>query len=160
MAAESASGIPVELVGLITPLPADGEGVPGEVIEHDAHAVGHAALLLADRGVLVAGDMLSDVLIPLLDSRRPGQLDAYEGALRLLEEAASQVGVVIPGHGTPAVGPEVAARIAADRGYLDALRRGSDPVDPRLAQEWLSGPHQSNLAQARQFRTATPSSQG
>jgi glyoxylase-like metal-dependent hydrolase (beta-lactamase superfamily II) len=39
--------------------------VPGEIIEHQAHAVGHAAVLLADRGVLLAGDMLSDVLIPL-----------------------------------------------------------------------------------------------
>ena len=47
------------------------------MIEHEAHAIGHAAVLLADRGVLVAGDMLSDVLIPLLDPRRPGQVDAY-----------------------------------------------------------------------------------
>jgi glyoxylase-like metal-dependent hydrolase (beta-lactamase superfamily II) len=58
MAAESASGIPLELFGLVTPLPADGGPVPGEIIEHQAHAVGHAAVLLADRGVLLAGDML------------------------------------------------------------------------------------------------------
>ena len=45
--------------------------MPGEIVEHQAHAIGHAALLLADRGVLLAGDMLSDVLIPLLDPRRP-----------------------------------------------------------------------------------------
>ncbi|HEY3546744.1 MAG TPA: MBL fold metallo-hydrolase, partial [Propionicimonas sp.] len=73
MAAESASGIPLELIGLLTPLPADGGPVPGEIIEHEAHAIGHAAVLLADRGVLLAGDMLSDVLIPLLDARRPDQ---------------------------------------------------------------------------------------
>ena len=30
-------------------------------------AQGHAALLIEERGVLVAGDMLSDVLIPMLD---------------------------------------------------------------------------------------------
>src|SRR5215203_5621358 len=66
MAAGSASDVPLELVALVTPLPADGGGLPGEVIEHEAHAVGHAALLLADRGVLLAGDMLSDILIPLL----------------------------------------------------------------------------------------------
>ena len=52
MAAESASGIPLELFGLVAPLPADGGPVPGEIIEHQAHAVGHAAVLLADRGVL------------------------------------------------------------------------------------------------------------
>src|SRR6202012_4387074 len=55
MAAESAAGIPLELVALVTPLPADGGPVPGEIIEHQAHAVGHAAVLLADRGVLLAG---------------------------------------------------------------------------------------------------------
>ena len=73
MAAESASGVPLELVALLTPLPADGGPVPGAIIEHEAHAVGHAAVLLADRGVLLAGDMLSDVLIPLLDPRRPAR---------------------------------------------------------------------------------------
>src|ERR1700712_5555114 len=80
MAAGSAEGIPLELIGLVTPLPADGGAVPGEIIEHEAHAIGHAALLLAERGVLLAGDMLSDVLIPLLDARRPGQVGAYEAA--------------------------------------------------------------------------------
>jgi len=81
MAAESAPGIPLELLSLVTPLPADGGPVPGEIIEHQAHAIGHAAVLLADRGVLLAGDMLSDILIPLLDPRRPGQVGAYETAL-------------------------------------------------------------------------------
>ena len=85
MAAESASGIPLELIALVTPLPADGGPVPGEIIEHEAHAIGHAAVLLADRGVLLAGDMLSDVLIPLLDPRRPDQVGAYETALDRLE---------------------------------------------------------------------------
>jgi glyoxylase-like metal-dependent hydrolase (beta-lactamase superfamily II) len=149
MAAESASGVPVELIALVTPLPADGGPVPGEIVEHQAHAIGHAAVLLADRGVLLAGDMLSDVLIPLLDPRRPGQVDAYETALDRLGEAARQVDVVVPGHGTVAEGAEVEARLAADHAYIDALRRGEEPADARLDQDWLSGPHQSNLEQAR-----------
>jgi glyoxylase-like metal-dependent hydrolase (beta-lactamase superfamily II) len=131
MAAESASGIPLELIALVTPLPADGGPVPGELVEHEAHAIGHAAVLLADRGVLLAGDMLSDVLVPMLDPRRPNQLDAYEAALDRLGEAAHQVDVVVPGHGTVAEGPEVAARLATDRAYIDALRRGEEPVDAR-----------------------------
>jgi len=150
MAAESASGIPLELIGLVTPLPADGGPVPGEIIEHQAHAVGHAAILLEDRGVLLAGDMLSDILIPLLDSRRDDQVGAYETALDRLDEAASHVDVVVPGHGAVAEGrPDVAARLVADRAYIDALRRGEEPVDARLDADWLSGPHQSNLEQAR-----------
>ena len=129
MAAESASGIPLELIGLLTPLPADGGPVPGEVVEHEAHAIGHAAVLLADRGVLLAGDMLSDVLIPLLDPRRPDQVSAYETALDRLGEAAQDIDVLVPGHGAVAEGPEVAARLTADHAYIDALRRGEEPVD-------------------------------
>jgi glyoxylase-like metal-dependent hydrolase (beta-lactamase superfamily II) len=150
MAAESASGIPLELIGLVTPLPPDGDPVPGEILEHEAHAIGHAAVLLADRGVMLAGDMLSDVLIPLLDDRRRDQVGAYETALDRLGEAARHVDVVVPGHGAVAEGPEVAARLGADRAYIDALRRGEEPFDERLAAaDWLSGPHQSNLNQAR-----------
>jgi hypothetical protein len=45
----------------------------------------------------------------------------------------------------------VAARLAADHAYIDALRRGEEPADARLGPDadWLSGPHQSNLEQAR-----------
>src|SRR3954454_329357 len=150
MAAESGSGIPLELIGLLSPLPPDGGPLPGEIIEHQAHAVGHVAILLADRGVLLAGDMLSDVLIPLLDARRTDQVTAYETALDRLGEAARHVDVLVPGHGAVAEGPEVAARLAADRAYIDALRRGEEPYDARLSQDWLSGPHQSNLQQARE----------
>ncbi|MBE1498453.1 hypothetical protein H4696_005553 [Amycolatopsis lexingtonensis] len=108
MAAETATGVPLELIGLLTPLPADGGPVPGEVVEHEVCAVGHAAVLLA-------GDMLSDVLIPLLDPRRTGQQEAYEAALELLGKAAEHV----------------AARFATDRAYLEALRRGEEPADER-----------------------------
>ncbi|MFF4594071.1 MBL fold metallo-hydrolase [Amycolatopsis sp. NPDC001319] len=145
MAAESTSGVPLDLVALVTALPADGGPLPGALVEHDAHAPGHAAVLLADRGVLLAGDMLSDVLIPLLDPRRPGQPAAYAAALDRLDEAARHVDVVVPGHGAVASGPEVAARFAADRAYLEALRRGEEPVDVRLEQDWLARAHQANL---------------
>lgn len=120
-------GIPLELLGLVTPLPADGGPVPGEIVEHQAHAIGHAAVLLADRGVLLAGDMLSDVLIPLLDPCRPGQVGAYEAALDRLGEAARHVDVLVPGHGAVAEGPEVAARLAADHALhrRAAARRGT-----------------------------------
>jgi glyoxylase-like metal-dependent hydrolase (beta-lactamase superfamily II) len=148
-AEESGSGIPLELIAQVTPLPADGGPVPGEIIEHRAHAPGHAAVLLADRGVLLSGDMLSDVLIPLLDPRQDDQVGAYETALDRLAEAARHADVVIPGHGAVAHGPEVTARLAADRAYVDALRRGEDPPDARLEADWLAGAHQSNLDQAR-----------
>jgi hypothetical protein len=93
--------------------------------------------------------MLSDVLIPILDRRQADQLSAFETALDRLDEAARQAGVLIPGHGAVAEGPEVAARLAADRAYIDALRRGDEPVDARLDVDWMAGIHESNLEQAR-----------
>lgn len=76
-------------------------------------------------------------------------MGAYEATLDRLGEAARHVDVVVPGHGAVAEGHEVAARVAAAHAYIDARRRGTEPVDARLGQDWLSGPHQSNLTQAR-----------
>jgi len=98
--------------------------------------------------------MLSDVLIPLLDPRQSGQVEAYEKTLDRLDEAGKHVKVVVRGHGAVAEGPEAAARLAADRAYIDALRRGEDPVDARLDQDWLSSPHQSNVEMARRSGAA------
>ena len=84
-----------------------------------------------------------------VDPRSPDQVGAYETALDRLGEAARHVDVLVPGHGAVAEGPEVAARLAADHAYIDALRRGEEPVDARLGQDWLSGAHQSNLEQSR-----------
>jgi hypothetical protein len=65
--------------------------------------------------------MLSDVLIPLLDPRHLDQVGAYEAALDRLGAAARHVDVLVPGHGSVAEGPEVAARLAADHAYIDAF---------------------------------------
>jgi glyoxylase-like metal-dependent hydrolase (beta-lactamase superfamily II) len=59
-----AGQVPLDLLGLITGLPAEMARIPWDgpqvrIIEHQAHAPGHAALLIEERGVLVAGDMLS-----------------------------------------------------------------------------------------------------
>jgi glyoxylase-like metal-dependent hydrolase (beta-lactamase superfamily II) len=86
--------VPLDLLGLITGLPAETERIPWDgpqvrIIEHQAHARGHAALLIEERGVLIAGDMLSDVLIPLLDLNDTADpIEDYLAALRLLEGAA------------------------------------------------------------------------
>jgi glyoxylase-like metal-dependent hydrolase (beta-lactamase superfamily II) len=131
MAADSAPGIPLELLGLLTPLPPDIDAMPGEVIEHRGHAVGHAAVLHADRGVLLAGDKLSDVLVPILDGRQPDPFGDYQAGLDLLAAAAERADVLIPGHGSVARGEEIRARIAVDRAYVAALGRGEEPDDLR-----------------------------
>ena len=121
--------MPLDLLGLITGLPADTARIPWDgpqvrILEHQAHAPGHAALLIEERGVLVAGDMLSDVLIPLLDLDAADPIEDYLAALRLLEGVADDVDVVIPGHGSVGGADQVRARIDQDRAYVQALRDG------------------------------------
>ena len=58
---EYAEEIPMDLLGLITGLPAEASQIPWDgpkarIIEHQAHAPGHAALLIEERCVLVAGE--------------------------------------------------------------------------------------------------------
>jgi glyoxylase-like metal-dependent hydrolase (beta-lactamase superfamily II) len=95
-----------DLFGLITGLPAETARIPWDgprvrIIEHQAHAAGHAALLIEERGVLVAGDILSDALIPMLDLNDAADpTEDYLAALRLIEGVAGDVDVLVPGHGS------------------------------------------------------------
>ncbi len=98
------------------------------MIEHDGHAPGHTALWLPGARVLIAGDMLSDVEVPL--PFYPDDLDAYGAALDRLEPYTRHARMVIPGHGAP--GTDAVARLAADRALIASFRRGATPDDPRL----------------------------
>ena len=137
--------VPLDLLGLIAGLPAETaqipwDGPPVRIIEHQAHAPGHAALLIEERGVLVAGDTLSDVLIPLLDLNDTADpIEDYLAALRLLEGAADDVDVVVPGHGSIGGADQVHARIDQDRAYVHALRDADVPSDPRVGPSAKSG---------------------
>src|ERR671912_1021993 len=128
---EIAEEIPLDVFGLITGLPAETAQIPWDgpevrIIEHPAHAPGHAALLIGERGVLVAGDMLSDVLIPMLDdvNSTNDPIEDYLVGLRLLEGVADDVDVLIPGHGSGGGADQVRARIELYRAYVHALRDG------------------------------------
>ncbi|MGE3192779.1 MAG: MBL fold metallo-hydrolase [Microbacteriaceae bacterium] len=143
---EVAGQLPLESFGQLSSLPAGAtelrwSGPTARLLEHRAHAIGHAALLIPDRRVLVAGDMLSDVLVPMLDGDADDPIDDYLGALDLFEGIASQVDVVVPGHGS--AGSDVRERIARDRAYVEALRNGRDAGDPRILSplpgwEWVA----------------------
>jgi glyoxylase-like metal-dependent hydrolase (beta-lactamase superfamily II) len=148
-----AEHVPLDLLGLITGLPAGTTRIPWDgprvrIIEHQGHASGHAALLIEDRGVLVAGDMLSDVLIPMLDLNDTADpVEDYLAALRLLEGVAADVDVLVPGHGSTGGADQVRARIEQDRAYVHALRDGGGPDDRRIGPsakpgwEWVSDVH-------------------
>jgi glyoxylase-like metal-dependent hydrolase (beta-lactamase superfamily II) len=102
--------------------------------------------LIEERGVLVAGDMLSDVLIPLFDLN--GTIEDYLAALDLLEGAACGVEVLVPGHGSVGGAGQVRVRIEQDRAYAQALRDAGVPGDPRVGPsaapgwDWVGGVHE------------------
>jgi glyoxylase-like metal-dependent hydrolase (beta-lactamase superfamily II) len=156
-----------ELFGRITGLPAETARIPWDgpgvrIIEHQAHAPGHAALLIEERGVLVAGDMLSDVLIPMLNLMAPDPIEGYLAALQLLEGVADDIEVLVPGHGSVGGADQVRARIHQDRAYVDALRDAAVPEDPRIGPsakpgwEWVSDVHEGQLQRLAQTSAQLP----
>lgn len=154
--------VPLDLLGLITGLPAETVRIPWDgpqvrIIEHQAHAPGHAALLIEERDVLVAGDMLSDVLIPMLDFNDTADpIEDYLAALRLLEGVAGDVDVLVPGHGSIGGAVQVHARIDQDRAYVHALRDAHVLRDPRVGPsakpgwDWVGGVHERQLQRLAQ----------
>jgi len=168
---EIAEEIPLDLFGLLVGLPVGTARIPWDgpevrIIEHPAHAPGHAALLIEERGVLVAGDMLSDVLIPMLDdfTSTNDPIEEYLAGLWLLESVAGEVDVLVPGHGSVGQADQLHARIERDRAYVRALRDGHVPDDPRLGSsakpgwEWVSDIHagQARSLARRNERDGTP----
>lgn len=148
---EIAEETPLGLFGLITALPAGTTEIPWEgprvqVVELPAHAPGHAALFIEECRVLVAGDMLSDVLVPGLDvlNDTNDPIEEYLVGLQRLEDLVDQVDVVVPGHGSVGGADELRARIERDRAYVIALREGHVPSDRRVGKtakpgwEWTS----------------------
>ena len=154
--------VPLDLLGFITGLPVESARIPWDgphvrIIEHQAHAPGHAALLIEERGVLVAGDMLSDVLIPMLDLNGTADpIEDYLAALRLLEGVAGGVDVLVPGHGSIGGADQVPERIDQDRAYVRALRDAHDFSDQRVGGsakpgwEWVSDVHAGQLQRLAQ----------
>src|SRR4030095_9723357 len=132
------------------------EGPKVRIIEHQAHASGHAALLIEERRVLVAGDMLSDVLIPMLELSAADPIEDYLAALRLLEGVADDIDVLVPGHGSIGGADQLPARIELDRAYVHALRDAHVHSDPRIAPsarpgwEWVSDVHAGQLQRLAQ----------
>jgi len=146
------SGWPSELtalVGIVTPTTEQRlpwTGPPIELITHDAHAPGHTALWVPAAQALIAGDMLSDVELPLLEESSPAD---YAAGLDVLRPWVDRAEVIVPGHGSPAVGqPETRARWAADRRYLDAIPTDAGIDDPRLQNPGMREAHAHNRSRA------------
>ena len=94
----------------------------------DGHTADGMAIWVPWARVLVCGDYLSPVEIPMLSPG--GSVSAYLATLRRLEALVEQAEHVVPGHGGPIAATRAAAILSEDRAYLEALR--ADPEAAKL----------------------------
>ncbi|MGZ4173013.1 MAG: MBL fold metallo-hydrolase [Solirubrobacteraceae bacterium] len=95
-------------------------------------------------GVLVCGDYLSPVEIPMISDG--GSVEAYAATLELLGTVVERAEAVIPGHGGPLDATRAKQILSEDLAYIDALRAGrvarlppgrSSPAQQRIHDENL-----------------------
>ena len=128
----------VERPGPLTLPPPQALPVPGvcEIGERtlqlhpaDGHTADGMAIWIDWAGVLVVGDYLSPLEIPMISDG--GSVGAYLATLDRLEPLVEGATWVVPGHSAPIDPVQAAAVLREDRAYLEALReRGADAPLP------------------------------
>jgi glyoxylase-like metal-dependent hydrolase (beta-lactamase superfamily II) len=90
----------------------------------EGHTADGCALFARSLALLVVGDYLSDVELPMILAG--GSLADYRATLARLAPLVDEAATVVPGHGSPH-DREAAHRILdEDMEYLDALERGEE----------------------------------
>jgi glyoxylase-like metal-dependent hydrolase (beta-lactamase superfamily II) len=85
----------------------------------DGHTADGTAYWIPWLQVLVCGDYLSPVEIPMI--AEGGSVEAYAATLRRLRPLVGEATTVIPGHGAPLAGEEAMRVLDEDAAYVDAL---------------------------------------
>ena len=116
-------------LGQTQSLPVPGRLGLGEREELELHATGgHTsdgmAVFAPWLGVLVVGDYLSPVEIPMISPG--GSVADYRGTLAALAPVVERAASVVPGHGAVLDRDAALRVIEEDLGYLDALERGQE----------------------------------
>lgn len=121
-----ARGRPLSL-GQVQALPVPGKLDLGdselELIPADGHVQDGMAIWSPAHRVLVCGDYLSPVEIPMLSSPG-GSRDAYLATLRRLTPYVEQADWIVPGHGEHLDAQRALAILREDVAYLEALESG------------------------------------
>ncbi len=92
-----------------------------EIHPAEGHTADGAAFLLPWLGVLVCGDYLSPVEIPMISEG--GSPAAYQATLERLAELVGRAQTVVPGHGAPIAPARALELLEQDATYLEALAR-------------------------------------
>jgi glyoxylase-like metal-dependent hydrolase (beta-lactamase superfamily II) len=98
----------------------------------DGHTEDGMAIWVPWARVLVCGDYLSPVEIPMLTSA--GSASAYLATLARLEPLVEEADHIVPGHGSPIDGQRAAAILREDRAYLEALLEHGEAAKLPLAR--------------------------
>jgi hydroxyacylglutathione hydrolase len=108
----------------------------------DGHTADGMAIVVPWAGVLVCGDYLSPVELPMISEG--GSRSAYLATLARLEPLVEQASTVIPGHGGAIDAARALAILREDRAYLEALPDAKLPLARRdAAQQKI---HAENVA--------------
>jgi glyoxylase-like metal-dependent hydrolase (beta-lactamase superfamily II) len=125
-------------LGQVQALPVPGHVGIGEreleVHPADGHTADGMAIWAPWARVLICGDYLSPVEIPMLSEG--GSRDGYLATLRRLEPLAEQAAAVVPGHGEVLDSPRALAILREDRAYLEALPDAALPLARRSEAQW------------------------
>jgi glyoxylase-like metal-dependent hydrolase (beta-lactamase superfamily II) len=109
----------------------------------DGHTADGMAVWAPWAGVLVCGDYLSPVEVPMLSDG--GSRSAYLATLARLEPVVQEAHAVVPGHGEVLDSSRALALLREDRSYLEGLPGSALPLARRgPAQERI---HANNLRQ-------------
>jgi len=147
---------PLALAGLQRlPVPgrlAIGSGAANELelLPTDGHTGDGVCFWLPWAGVLVCGDYLSPVELPMISSEHGGSLEAYRETLFRLSPLVNRAETVVPGHGGPLTAERALELLAEDLAYLEQLAGGEEvtlPSGRRSAAQ--RGIHERNLTAVR-----------
>ncbi len=112
----------------------------------EGHTADGTAIFARRVGVLVVGDYLSDVEIPMISPG--GSRAAYRATLERLAPLAREAETVVPGHGSALTSEEAQAILDQDLAYLDALDRGEMALPPSRDSGRQRQIHAENLEAA------------
>jgi glyoxylase-like metal-dependent hydrolase (beta-lactamase superfamily II) len=139
---------PLALAG-VQALPVPGRLDLGPDQELELHpAAGHTAdgtaIWIPSAGILVCGDYLSPVEIPMISEG--GSRAEYRQTLERLRPLIDRAEMVVPGHGAPLTQEEARRIHREDLDYLDALGSNGDaaPLPPRRRSSTQRAIHERN----------------
>jgi glyoxylase-like metal-dependent hydrolase (beta-lactamase superfamily II) len=120
-----------------------------QMLASDGHTGDGAAYWLPWVRILVCGDYLSPVEIPMIIEKAGGTLPAYQATLARLSGYVDQADWVVPGHGAPISSQQAGEILREDDEYLAELARDPATARPpasRAGTDTQRGIHDSNVA--------------